>query len=301
MWRGGSWQRWRARRLRWQGVEMPAPLDFTGQRIGDLLVISRAGPAKKESTLWECRCLICGTVEQFKSFNLRRYKGRRNILYTACRSCSQKTCRVCGEKFPAEHPSDVCPKTECKQAVRQATSRRSYERNLEWHHSPEGRAIHNERQKARYAALSPAEKNAIQARKVANKRAMTPEQRAEYNHKTREWYARYKAACPELYQRRREGQRVYMDALRSDPARSAELKKYQREWRRRWRAELRKNPDLYEAMLERMAQYGRDWYRRVSENPQLRAKYKQDVAQRKANRAQQEMFDDAQRILNTHE
>lgn len=83
---------------------MPAPLDLTGRRFGQLTVLERAGRARwgRDQAAWRCRC-DCGALIVLPQNRLpHRASIQASHVVDACDACRRGPCAVCGRRIPAD-------------------------------------------------------------------------------------------------------------------------------------------------------------------------------------------------------
>ncbi|KZX00050.1 hypothetical protein JL49_13190 [Pseudoalteromonas luteoviolacea] len=189
--------------------------NLTGKRYGQLVVESYAGHKEyggRSQSAWLCYC-DCGEqivleYDKLPTTSLMEKSGR--LLYTSCEKCREKTCPVCGDKFPYSHTSHICPKPECQITLEK-------ERDNFWH--------------------------AVHRFKMQN----DDEYRLENNAKARESYAKNShiwkensrirfEALPKneqerIIQERRDKAKARMDEIRNDPQKHAHYKQVLAAWK----------------------------------------------------------------------
>lgn len=212
---------------------MPAPLDLTGRRFGQLTVLERAGRARwgRDQAAWRCRC-DCGALIVLPQNRLpHRASIQASHVVDACDACRRGPCAVCGRRIPADRSLQA---TTCSDDCRRNAHRliwRSY-RHRRAASDPDYHTRRHESRKAR-AAEDPA-----------------------YAERLRAYQAAYYAARAEEIQAKR---RARLDAM-TDEQRARWLdraRRYQRAYTRRWRAELRQDPAQHQAYFDLMTEYRR--------------------------------------------
>ena len=231
---------------------MPAPLDLTGRRFGQLTVLERAGRARwgRDQAAWRCRC-DCGALIVLPQNRLpHRASIQASHVVDACDACRRGPCAVCGRRIPADRSLQA---TTCSDDCRRNAHRliwRSY------HHrqaasDPDYHTRRHEARKAR-AAEDPA--YAERLRRID--RRAKQRNAAKHRERRRAYQAAYYAARAEEIQAKR---RARLDAM-TDEQRARWLdraRRYQRAYTRRWRAELRQDPARHQAYLDLMTEYRR--------------------------------------------
>lgn len=229
---------------------MPAPLDLTGQRFGQLLVLARAGRVKfgREQAAWRCRC-DCGREEVLAQDLLTRRDWR------SCSLCRRPKCVICERTIPIDRGqantcSDNCALTKRRKADlehyhRKAAQdpgfnrRRHAERLQKLQADPE-----------RWKAYKQAER-AKAREKWASLKTDLEQYLAEKN-KRQAWYHEH----AEAVQAKR---RARLDALNADQLERwlERTRRYGRAYRARWREELRQDPERHQAYKDLMREYRR--------------------------------------------
>lgn len=234
---------------------MPAALDLTGRRFGQLEVIERAGKIKYGHMVpaWRCRC-DCGREEIVPQPRLPTResvpKGQR--VY-ACEVCRQPDCITCGTKVPLSRGKKNTCSEACEQTKQRGNQLAHYYRKMAEDPDYSMKQYRRKRQRMledpEYAAQVRQQWREQDRRYKANK---TPEQLEQEREYSRQWYAENRDYI--LEQRR---QRLAAMSPEERAAHDEERRRVGREWRRRWRAWLEENPQ--EKALYR--QRYREWVR----------------------------------------
>lgn len=236
---------------------MPAPLDLTGNRYGNLTVLRQNGRMKfgHEQTAWLCRC-DCGaeiTVPQNRLPHRTTISSRHAV--TACPDCRRPICDTCGEKIMTGSLTQRTHPGECTRTRRKQIELDSYYRRLA--KDPEMNKRNHIRAKAR-AAKNPelsrrreAQMKAARA-KVQLRIKTDPEYRAKVLAAQRATYARHAEAIQAKRKARFEALTPEQKARWMDRVRG-----YGRAYRRKWRDELRTNPERHQKYKDLMREYNR--------------------------------------------
>lgn len=105
-----------------------------GQRYGQLVVVENLGfrlRGRRNVVFWRCRC-DCGNAINLPPVYLA---GKSGTSYRSCEVCRQKTCVLCGEKYPYSRRYDFCDSPACcaYMELRRLRRKRQKQWNLEKH------------------------------------------------------------------------------------------------------------------------------------------------------------------------
>lgn len=237
-------------------------LPLAGRRIGDLLVMERAGSVQFGHLVpaWKTRCLRivdgkeCGTEEIYPVRRLVAPPARPDWQVLACRRCRLgRRCEICGAAFiPDGHGAQrtTCG-ASCEGDRRKRKGRRAWQRRIE--RNPDlPRQMAQKQKQRRLADEEYAEDQRRYWRDRDRLRRQDPEKAEQDRASARAWYARN---AERVQAERREK----LDAL-SLAERLAWLeraRRYQREYRARWRKDLAAHPERHQEYLDYLREYRR--------------------------------------------